>query len=574
MNPPVFLLGLADGYDSAAVLLRDGQIVAAAQEERFTRRKHDGSFPIHAVRYVLDAGGIALHEVTALAQVPPTDDTDLDRSLPSILLPGQTRPPVHTLDHHCAHAAAAFYPSPFADAAVLTLDGRGETIGKGEDERILTLRSHDTPNSLGRLYSAVTAHCGFKPNGGEYKLMGLAPYGDPDSPRTRGFEAKIRDHLIWIEDDGSYRLNPDPVDWTALFTLPPRAPESGDPEQSYCDMALAIQRVTEDVMLRLAQTARTLTGSGNLCLSGGLALNCVANGKILRAKLFDHIWIQPAAGNAGAALGAALALWHGEMARPRRCAPKNHDAMQGSTLGPSFTDDAITAVLHRFQAPSRHFTAFSDLCAEVSDLLSAGQVVGWFQGRMEFGPRALGNRSILGDPRRPEMQKHLNLKIKYREGFRPFAPSVLAEETGQYFELEGPSPYMLLVAPVATSHRFPLPDGYEHLPLWDRLYHPRSDLPAITHVDYSARVQSVSRESNPRYWQLLKIFQERHGCPVLVNTSFNVRGEPIVCTPEDAYRCFMGTEMDVLVLGDRLLHKTEQPPLQDDRDWREYYPID
>ena len=623
---PVYILGISAYYhDSAAALIRDGVVVAAAQEERFTRKKHDEGFPACAIRYVLEEAGISLGQVAGIAfydkpflkferllesyhALTPRGLTSFLASMPiwikekifmrrmlqdgfsPLLAKEEKLPQVYFPEHHLSHAASAFYPSPFQDAAILTVDGVGEwvttSISTGQNNQITVHREIHFPHSLGLLYSAFTAYCGFKVNSGEYKLMGLAPYGDPDSPRAHEFEQKIRDQLIDIREDGSFVLNMDYFDyvtglrmyrrnlWESLFGLPPRAAESDDLDQAYMDMALAIQRVTEDVVLRLARTARAMTGSVNLCLAGGVALNCVANGKIIREKIFDRVWIQPAAGDAGGAIGAALALWHIGMENPRAVAPDGQDAMQGSYLGPSFDDGQISRALRPFQASSRHYESFTDLCRDVSDLLATGHVVGWFQGRMEFGPRALGNRSILGDPRNPEMQKHLNLKIKYREGFRPFAPSVLEEEARHYFDLDTPSPYMLVVAPVTESHRRSLPEHYAQLPLWDRLYHVRSDLPAVTHVDYSARVQSVSPGTNPRYWHLLKTFQDQHGCPVLVNTSFNVRGEPIVCAPEDAYLCFMRTEMDVLVLGDRLLFKADQPPLQDDKNWRKHYTLD
>ncbi len=620
----VCILGISAYYhDSAAALLRDGVIVAAAHEERFSRKKHDADFPARAVRYVLEEAAVELDQVAGIAfydkpflkferlletyhALAPRGLISfltsmpvwikekifmrslLERALRPLLAPGGTLPPLYFPEHHLSHAASAFYPSPFEEAAVLTIDGVGEwattSLGRGRGNSIESLREIHFPHSLGLLYSAFTAYCGFKVNSGEYKLMGLAPYGNPDAERTREMERKIREELIDIREDGSYMLNMryfpyaaglrmyDVRRWSALFGVPPREAETEDVGQEYMDMALAIQRVTEDVVLRLARTAREATGCRKLCLAGGVALNCVANGKLLRSGMFEDIWIQPASGDAGGALGAALALWHVGMEAPRT--PSSGDAMQGSYLGPSFGDDDIRRVCRRFHAPYREFGDEGELCAEVADLLAEGHVVGWFQGGMEYGPRALGNRSILGDPRNPDMQKRLNLKIKYREGFRPFAPSVLEEYTGQCFELERSSPYMLLVAPVAEGLRERLPEGYGELPLWERLYCRRSTLPAITHVDYSARVQSIRRETNPRYWRLVEAFRERHGCPVVVNTSFNVRGEPVVCTPEDAYLCFMRTEMDYLVLGNMVLRKTEQPPLEEREDWRQRYALD
>ncbi len=625
MSQPRHILGISAYYhDSAAALLRDGVIVAAAQEERFSRKKHDASFPEGAVRYVLEEGAVALDGVEAVVfydkpflkfeRLLETYHAFAPRGLRSFLTampvwirekvfmrslledalrdflpPGGALPPLRFSEHHLSHAASAFFPSPFTQAAVLTVDGVGEwtttSIARGDGNSLESLLELQFPHSLGLLYSAFTAYCGFRVNSGEYKLMGLAPYGDPRGARTREFEEKIRAELIDIRDDGSFVLNMRYFDyatglrmyderrWRALFGMGPRPAESGDMPQAYMDLALAIQNVTEDVVARLAATACERAGSENLCLAGGVALNCVANGRLLRSGRFRNLWIQPASGDAGGALGAALAYWHIGLGMPR--APAPGDAMRGSYLGPAFGAEAVARVCKRFHAPCHVMADEAELTATVADLLAAGKVVGWFQGRMEYGPRALGNRSILGDPRDPDMQKRLNLKIKYREGFRPFAPSVLEEEAQSRFGLGGAaSPYMLLVAPVAEELRLPLPENYQELPLWERLYCRRSSLPAVTHVDCSARVQTVSRETNPRYWALLDAFRRRHGCPVLVNTSFNVRGEPVVCTPEDAYLCFMRTEMDCLVLGDALLYKEEQPPLPDDGSWRREYTLD
>ena len=622
MPEPTYILGISAYYhDSAAALIKDGAVVAAAHEERFTRKKHDASFPIHAVRYVLEEGAVKPYELSAVAfydkpflkferlletyhAFAPAGLTSFLTSMPvwikeklfmrsmlrgalkECLPTGET--PMYFPEHHLSHAASAFYPSPFEEAAVLTIDGVGEwvttSIGRGQGNSLEVLREIHFPHSLGLLYSAFTAYCGFKVNSGEYKLMGLAPYGNPDAERTRLFERKICEELIDIREDGSYLLNMKYFSyavglhmyheerWTALFGIGPRKAESEDVAQAYMDMALAIQRVTEDIVLRLARTARALTGSENICLAGGVALNCVANGKLLRSGLFKGVWIQPASGDAGGALGAALAVWH--IVLGARRTPETGDAMCGSYLGPSFGTDDIVRACKRFRAPYRLMTNESELCGTVADLLAEGNVVGWFQGRMEYGPRALGNRSILADPRNSVMQKHVNLKIKYREGFRPFAPAVREEDVSACFDLAEKSPYMLLVAPVAEKLRKPLPENYNELPLWERLYYQRSDLPAITHIDYSARVQTISSATNPRYHALATTFKERHGCPVLVNTSFNVRGEPIVCTPQDAYVCFMRTEMDYLVLGDLLLAKEEQPPLPEDGDWRTEYQLD
>jgi carbamoyltransferase len=500
---------------------------------------------------------------------------------------GPGSPKVLFPEHHLSHAASAFYPSPFQEAAILTIDGVGEwattTIGFGSGKDITFLRELDFPHSLGLLYSAFTYYCGFKVNSGEYKLMGLAPYGNPGSERVETYRRKILDELVDVRPDGSLLLNMqyftyatglrmcNDVAWERLFGLPRRQAES-ELTQAYMDMALAIQLVTEEIVLRLARTAKELTGADYLTMAGGVSLNCVANGKLLREGIFKDVWIQPAAGDAGGALGAALAARHVWQGAERRAGPG--DSMQGAYLGPEFSYQDVKRVAARRHAPFRHFADFGELCREVCGLLAQGDVVGWFQGRMEYGPRALGNRTILGDPRNPGMQKKLNLKIKYREGFRPFAPSVLEESIGNYFEIDRPSPYMLLVAPVRKERRRPLPEGYQEMGMWDRLYVERSSLPAITHVDYSARIQSVSRDVNPRYWQLIDTFRQTQGCAVLVNTSFNVRGEPVVCTPSDAYRCFMRTEMDHLVMGDCLFSKADQPPLPEDHDWMAEFELD
>jgi carbamoyltransferase len=492
-------------------------------------------------------------------------------------------------EHHLSHAASAFYPSPFDEAAIVTVDGVGEwattTIGHGKHNQIEIKKQLDFPHSLGLLYSAFTYYCGFRVNSGEYKLMGLAPYGNPGSSRTQEWKRLILEEMVDLRDDGSFLLNMGyfnyatgltmTVDrrWEQLFAVKRREMET-DLTQEHMDLALAAQQVTEDIVFRLADTAREVTQSPNLVLAGGVALNCVANGKLLRDGPFEEIWIQPAAGDAGGALGAAYAAWHIWKGKERTPAD-GADAMRGAYCGPEFfAYDVEQQVKRRFRAPATEYDDFDRLCADVAGLLDGGNVVGWFQGKMEYGPRALGNRSILGDPRNPEMQKKLNLKIKYREGFRPFAPSVLEEDIGEYFDLNRPSPYMLLVAPVQESRRKPLPDRYEELPLYDRLYHLRSDLPAITHIDFSARIQSVKRETNEKYWKLIKAFKDLTGYGVIVNTSFNVRGEPIVCTPRDAYVCFMRTEMDYLVIGNHLFTKSEQPELPEEGDWRKEYKLD
>ncbi len=620
---PEYILGISAYYhDSAAALLRDGEIVAAAHEERFTRRKHDPSFPSKAGAYVLAEAGIDLPEVEAVVfydkpylkferlletyhGFAPSGLVSFLSAIPvwikeklfmrkmlreELARLGPGRPRILFPEHHLSHAASAFYPSPFDEAAILTVDGVGEwattAIAHGKGKDITFLRELDFPHSLGLLYSAFTYYCGFKVNSGEYKLMGLAPYGIEGGERVERYKKAILDELVDLRADGSLLLNMDYFNyatgltmtrdarWESLFSLARRAPES-DLAQEHMDMALAIQQVTEEAIMRLARTARDLTGCRHLTMAGGVALNCVANGKLLRSGLFDDIWIQPAAGDAGGAVGAALAAWHIWKGKDRAPLPEGAlDRMRGSYLGPEFSMADVARMAARREAPFTRFEDFDALCDAVCGHLAAGHAVGWFQGRMEYGPRALGGRSILGDPRHPEMQKKLNLKIKYREGFRPFAPSVLAEKVSECFELDRPSPYMLLVAPVAEALRKPLPEGYFQKPMFERLYVQRSTLPAITHVDFSARVQTVHKGTNERYWRLIDRFNQREGCPVVVNTSFNVRGEPIVCTPEDAYRCFMRTEMDHLVIGDCLFSKDSQPAWRETENWRDEYELD
>jgi carbamoyltransferase len=615
------VLGISAFYhDSAAAILVDGKIVAAAQEERFTRKKHDSSFPRNACRYVLEEAGLHYKDLSAVAfyekpflkferlletyhAFAPSgfvsfvsamlawikEKLFMRRMLRQELAElGDGEVPTYFPEHHLSHAASAFYPSPFEEAAILTIDGVGEwattTIGRGRGKEIEILKELHFPHSIGLLYSAFTFYTGFAVNSGEYKLMGLAPYGNPDAQRTADYKKKIETELVDLRKDGSVILNMDYFDyatglkmaneakWAKLFGVPRRKPES-EISQAYMDMALAIQQVTEESVLRLARTARELTGCKYLVMAGGVALNCVANGKILRAGIFDDIWIQPAAGDAGGAVGAAYSVWHILYGNERQLNGRR-DATRGSYLGPDFSDPEIERVLNRYSAKARHYEEFHCLASDIARKLGEGNVVGWFQGRMEFGPRALGNRSILGDARNPEMQKKLNLKIKYREGFRPFAPSVLEEDIGEYFELDRESPYMLLVAPVRQDKQIPVPADYHDKPLYERLYFLRSDLPAITHIDYSARIQSVSQETNPRYWELIRQFKEQTGYGVIVNTSFNVRGEPIVCTPEDAYRCFMRTEMDYLVVGNYVLDKKDQTALPETGDWRKEFKLD
>jgi carbamoyltransferase len=598
------VLGISALYhDSAAALLTDGQIRSAAQEERFTRKKHDARFPAHAVRYCLQEAGLRPGDLdyvvfydkpllkferlmeTYLAFAPagirsfctamPTWLME-KRSIRSVIrknLGPSLRAPLVFLEHHESHAASAFFPSPYEEAAILTLDGVGEwstaTYGTGSGNSICLTHQIAFPHSLGLLYSAFTYYCGFKVNSGEYKLMGLAPYGRPV------YVDSIYKYLVDVKPDGSLWLNMDYFNYChgltmtnrrfdALFGGPPRNPES-ELDQRHMDLASSIQAVTEDVVLRMAQHLHRTTRQRNLVMAGGVALNCVANGKLCREGPFDSIWIQPAAGDAGGALGAAAFVWYQLLGKPRQ--PDAHDSQQGSFLGPSFSTRQIQEWLSEKEVPFQRFD-FPALNRRVAELLNEGKVVGWFQGRMEFGPRALGARSILGDPRNPKMQALMNLKIKYRESFRPFAPCVLQEHAADWFDM-GPaaeSPYMLLVAPVRETKAVPITSEerrtmYEDPDLRKRVNVVRSSVPAVTHVDYSARVQTVDAERNPRMHGLLNAFNELTGCPVLVNTSFNVRGEPIVCTPEDAYRCFLATEMDILVCENCLIDKRGfQPP--------------
>jgi carbamoyltransferase len=593
---PVYVLGLSAYYhDSAACLLRDGEIVAAAQEERFTRKRHDASFPTRAVAWCLAEAGIDARRldhvcfydkpVSKFARLVETHVAMAPRGLRAFLtaMPVWLRQKLWTArevedalpdfagevlftEHHQAHAASAFFASPFDQAAVLTLDGVGEwttsSAGIGRGNALEFLREMRFPHSLGLLYSAFTYHAGFRVNSGEYKLMGLAPYGEPR------YRDRILAEVMDLKADGSFRLDQSFFDYAAglkmtsarfdaRFDGPPRAPES-PLTQREMDLAASVQAVTEEVVLRMCRDLHTRTGLTDLCLAGGVALNCVANGKILRGDTgFRRLWVQPAAGDAGGALGAALATWHTYLDRPR-VVVDGRDAMRGALLGPRFSDDEITAALRSRGAQWERLDE-DTLLDRVAALLAEGRVVGWFQGRMEFGPRALGARSILGDPRDPSMQRTMNLKIKQRESFRPFAPTVLAEQAGAWFDLDGPSAYMLVTAPVTSSRRV-APPADVTLHGLARLEAPRSVIPAVTHVDHSARVQTLTRDDNPRYYDLIARFGARTGCPLLINTSFNVRGEPIVCTPDDAYACFMRTGIDHLVLGDHLLAKSAQPP--------------
>ena len=594
MPAPRNVLGISAYYhDAAAALLCQGKILCAAQEERFSRKKNDSDFPEQAVRFCLRRAHVEPAQLDAvvfydkpvlkfarlletyLAVAPdgwrtfPTvlsnwlgEKLDIRKIIRARLPALRADCPILFTEHHQSHAASAFYPSPFEEAAILTVDGVGEwattTIGHGRGNDIKPLQELRFPHSLGLLYSAFTHYCGFRINSGEYKLMGLAPYGEPK------FADAIRRELIQVKADGSFRLNLHYFDFLGgttmtnarfhgLFGGPPRKPEEKI-ERRHMDVARSIQSVTDEIMLRLARHAREVTGSRNLCLAGGVALNCVANGRILRERIFDRVWIQPAAGDAGGALGAALAAWHRDPGAPPRTTAVG-DAMQSSLLGPEFSDEEIETVLHSHGAVFKKLegTALLDFTVE---LLKTEKVVGWFQGRMEFGPRALGSRSILGDARSPKMQSVMNLKVKFRESFRPFAPVVRRERVADYFELDADSPYMLFTAPVRKELQRPLPGGVTGL---DLLKQERSTLPAVTHVDYSARIQTVTRESNLLLYDLLLQFERATGCGVLVNTSFNVRGEPIVCTPDDAYRCFMNTEMDYLVMGSFVIERAAQP---------------
>jgi len=610
------ILGISAYYhDSAAVLLRDGVIAAAAQEERFSRKKHDPSFPGCAIAYCLKEGGITLDAVdfisfydkpllkferlleTYLAYAPrgfrsfvismPVWLKEklflkdlLRREIAEIMGADKSDvPPLLFGEHHESHAASAFYPSPFEEAAVLCMDGVGEwattSVWTGRGSALTPVWQIDFPHSLGLLYSAFTYYTGFKVNSGEYKLMGLAPYGEPK------YVDLILEHLLCLKDDGTFRLDMRYFNYAegltmtnrrfdGLFGAPPRQPESPITQREM-DIAASIQVVTEEVVLRLARTVHRELELDNLCLAGGVALNCVANGRLIREGPFKDIWVQPAAGDAGGALGVAYSTWYRYLGQGRTLSAQ--DSMRGAYLGPQYSAAEIRAFLDESGVSYQELEE-DELLTEVAGILAEEQVVGWFQGPMEFGPRALGGRSILGDPRSKSMQSLINKKIKYRESFRPFAPSVLAERVSEYFQLDRSSPYMLLVAQLQASKRVAMTDKEKQLFGIDKLHIPRSDIPAITHVDYSARVQTVHRETNPRYHALIKAFEQLTGCALLVNTSFNVRGEPIVCTPQDAYRCFMSTEMDYLAMENFLLAKSDQPALEVDDTWRDEFELD
>ncbi len=594
------ILGISAYYhDSAAAIVVDGEIVAAAQEERFTRRKHDARFPHYAVQFCLDKAKCTMKEINYVAfydkpfikferlletylAFAPKGYKSFSTALPvwikeklfqKSLLQKQLKRSLLEIDleekllfaeHHQSHAASAFYPSPFEKAAVLTMDGVGEwattSLSIGDGHKLKMTKEIHFPHSLGLLYSAFTYYIGFKVNSGEYKVMGLAPYGEPK------YVDKIYEHILDIKEDGSFRLNMDYFDYCTglrmtndkfaeVFGGPARKLDSGDLTQRHMDLAASVQKVTEDVVLKLANGVRKLTGLNNLCLAGGVALNCVANGKLLRENIFDRIWVQPAAGDAGGALGAALTAYHHHKERPRTVVAS--DAMKGSYLGPEFQQNEIESELTTAGAK---FKTLSDdkFMDKVSSALVNGKAIGWFQGRMEYGPRALGARSIIADARSTSMQKNLNLKVKFRESFRPFAPSVLHSEVGKWFQLKKESPYMLLVADVAKDRQKEVSESEKALFGIEKLNVPRSDIPAVTHVDYSARIQTVRKQTNPRYYKLISEFNKKSSCPVIVNTSFNVRGEPIVCTPRDAFRCFMATDLDILAIGNCVLEKKEQ----------------
>ena len=605
----MYILGISAFYhDSAACLVKDGEIISAAQEERFTRKKHDYNFPINAVNFCLSFSKISVNELDLVTfydkpflkferllesylSYAPKGIKSFIKAMPlwikeklwmkelikkELNYEGKTIFP----EHHESHAASAFFPSPFNEAAILTMDGVGEwtttSFGIGKDNKIELIADIKFPHSLGLLYSAFTYYTGFKVNSGEYKVMGLAPYGEPR------FKDIILKELIDVKDDGSFRMNMDyfnyPVGLTMtnekfheLFEGPPRKPET-KLTQKEMDIARSIQDVTEEIVMKIGKHVYKETGLKNLSLAGGVALNCVANGKLLREGPFENIWIQPASGDAGGALGSALVGWYNYFEKPRNVVSQN-DSQKGSYLGPEYSNSEILEFLNQIEV---NFKKLDDeeIPIVVSNLIAQEKVVGWFQGRMEFGPRALGSRSIIGDARSPKMQAQMNLKIKFREGFRPFAPSVLAEKVSEYFDINSPSPYMLLVADIKEERQKKMDVDEQNLFGIDKLNVLRSDIPAVTHVDYSARIQTVHKDTNKLYYELIKKFDEDYNCAVIINTSFNVRGEPIVCTPEDAYKCFMRTNIDYLILGNYLLDKIEQKKFEEDKDWKKEFALD
>lgn len=630
----MYILGIsAFFHDSAACLIKGEKIIAAAQEERFTRKKHDEAFPTNAILYVLNEAGITLDEVefigffekpfikferlieTYLSEAPRGFKSFLtsmpvwlkhklflkDTLIKGLVEVQEILKPVTQVqgkqesilksaiekkilfsEHHQSHAASCFYPSPFRESAILTMDGVGEwattSIAHGVDNKITFLKEIHFPHSLGLLYSAITYYTGFKVNSGEYKVMGLAPYGEPK------YVDLIKKNLIDIKEDGSFRLNMDYFNYTVgltmtnkkldqLFGRPPRKSETSL-TQFEMDLACSLQEVTEEVMIKLARTAQKITGSKNLTLAGGVALNCVGNGKILRENIFENIWIQPAAGDAGGALGAAQTIYYQHLKNPRQCCDGGQDNMGGGYLGKKFSNEEVKNYLDSVGAKYHQVTSAQELYALTSEALKEEKVIGWHQGRMEFGPRSLGARSILGDGRSTKMQSIMNLKIKYRESFRPFAPAVLREKVSDYFKINCDSPYMLLVAPVSDQITTKMTGEQESLFGIEKLNVARSKIPAVTHVDYSARIQTVHENTNPRFYNLIKKFEEKTGCAVLINTSFNVRGEPIVCSPEDSYKCFMRTGMDVLTIEDFILFKEDQPNFSDNENWQKVYELD
>ncbi|MDA0902509.1 MAG: carbamoyltransferase [Proteobacteria bacterium] len=631
-----YILGISSFYhDSAAALIKGEKIIAAAQEERFTRKKHDPAFPKNAIKYCLEEAGIGFEEIeyvafydkpflkferlleTYLSEVPfgfksfamaiPVwlkeklflkdtlikellevqkeldSEIDADDKVLIKQLKQTITDKILFAEHHQSHGGSAFFPSPFKDAAIITMDGVGEwtttSIVHGQGNEMKFVKEIHFPHSLGLLYSAITYYCGFKVNSGEYKLMGLAPYGKPL------YVDLIKKNLIDIKEDGSFKLNMKYFNYTVGLTMTNRkfhklfgkGPRKAETEvtQFEMDVAASIQAITEEVVLKLAKTAREVTGSKNLCLAGGVALNCVANGKILRAGIFDNVWIQPASGDAGGALGAAQCAYYQHLGNARTTYKGGKDNMTGSYLGKKYSNDEVKKYFDEIGAKYTQVKDLEQLCDLVSGDLAKEKVVGWHQGRMEFGPRALGGRSIIGDPRSANMQKTMNLKIKYRESFRPFAPAVMREDLQKYFDIKDvDSPYMLIVAPVNDNIRKKISKEQEELFGIDKLNVSRSELPAITHVDYSARIQTIHEETNPRFYNLIKEFKKKTGCSVLINTSFNVRGEPVVCSPEDSYKCFMRTGMDVLVVEDFILHKEDQPNFDDKQDWQKEYELD
>jgi len=618
------ILGISAFYhDSAAAIIHGDEILAAAQEERFNRKKHYAGFPIDAVNFCLNESGFTIDELDAVVfydkpllkferlletyyAFAPKGFRQFRTAMPvwldeKMLIKKKIIDNLSNIDkfdkkkinllfpeHHIAHAASAFYPSPFNESAILTIDGVGEwattTICKGQENQIELLKEMRFPHSVGLFYSACTYYLGFRVNSGEYKLMGLAPYGKPNSGQTKKFIEIFKKNIIKINADGSIWLNQDYFSyatglkmvkedkWEKLFGFSVVKPD-GDVGQIHCNFAYATQHITEEIVLKMAAEAKRITNSDYLCMAGGVALNCVANGKLLKTGMYKDIFIQPAAGDAGGALGAAQIANH-VFFNQKRFVKNGNDKMQGAYLGPYFSEKEVLRDFRKHNAVFRKFENFLELCDATAEKLADGKVVGWFQGKMEFGPRALGNRSILGDARNREMQKKLNLKIKYREGFRPFAPSVLVDDVNNFFELDKPSPYMLLIAEVKESRRKKLPKNYEDLSMWERLYFERSDIQSVTHLDFSARVQTVHKETNPKFFNLINKFKEKTGYGILVNTSFNVRGEPIVCTPEDAYKCFMRTEMDYLVVNDFILVKEEQPDWENREKWMESFKPD